>query len=123
MAFGFASVAHFFSSAAHTVSSVARAIAITTPKVAADVAKAEPTVEAISALILPSQVVELERGAFSLFGMAAQAIEDADAAALQKGVSISLDARAVADIKALLPAIEAFASKLGIHKPAAPAKI
>jgi hypothetical protein len=80
--------------------------------------QAEPPVEAVSSLFFP-QAVELERGAFAPLGMAAQAVTEAGSVvAAANGVNIALDAELVADIKALIPAIEQYAKSVGVAKPA-----
>ncbi len=63
--------------------------------------------------------MKLERGAFALLGMAAQAVHEAGDAAEQKGVNIALDAQLIADIKALVAAIEEYLKSAGLTKPAA----
>jgi hypothetical protein len=77
-------------------------------------------IEAITSLFFPG-AVELERGAFALLGMAAQAVNDAGSSAEQNGINIALDAQLVADIKSLIAAIEQYAKSAGVQKPAAPA--
>jgi hypothetical protein len=78
--------------------------------------KAEPETEALTALYFP-QAVELERGAFALLGVAAQAVADAGNAAEANGVDVTLDAQLVADIKVLIQAVEQYAQSAGIAKP------
>ena len=51
----------------------------------------------------------LERGAFALLGLAAQAVKEAGDVAEAKGVNIVLDQQLIADIKALIEAIEEYA--------------
>jgi len=70
-----------------------------------------------SALFFP-QAVELERGAFALLGMAAQAVTEAGDAAAANGINIVLDQQLIADIKALVQAIEQYAKSAGLTKPA-----
>ena len=79
--------------------------------------KAEPEIEAISSLFFP-QALELERGAFALLGMAAQAVSEAGDAAAQNGVNLVLDQQLIADIKKLVEAIEQYAQTAGLKKPA-----
>jgi hypothetical protein len=67
------------------------------------------------------QAVGLERGAFALLGMAAQAESEAGDAAAANGINITLDQQLVADIKTLIQAIETYAQSAGVAKPAAPA--
>ena len=75
-----------------------------------------PTIEAITALVSP-QLANIERVGDAVLGVVIQAIEDAGAAAGAGGMSVSLDAALVADIKAILPAIKAAA------KPVPPAVV
>jgi len=60
----------------------------------------------------------LERGAFALLGKAAQAVHEPGDAASANGVNVALDAQFVADLKALIQAIEQYAKSAGIPKPA-----
>jgi hypothetical protein len=84
--------------------------------------KAEPEIEALSSLFFP-QAVELERGAFALLGLAAQAVNDAGGAAGANGINITLDQQLIADIKALIDAIEQYAKSAGLSKPAPTAAV
>ena len=69
-------------------------------------AKADaPTVEAITALVCP-QLANVERVGDAVLGVVIQAIEDAGTAAASGGLNVTLDAALVADIKAILPAIQ-----------------
>ena len=75
-------------------------------------AKADaPTVEAITALVCP-QLANVERVGDAVLGVVIQAIEDAGAAVGAGGMSVSLDAALVADIKAILPAIKTAAKPI-----------
>ncbi len=69
MSFGFKNIGHFFATVAGDIVKGARAVA----SVMLKAQKAEPEIEALSSLIFP-QAVELERGAFALLGLAAQAV-------------------------------------------------
>ena len=115
--FSFKNIGHFFATMASDIVKGARAVGT----VMAKAGSAETTVEAITALLFP-QAVELERGAFALLGLAAQAVNATGAAAGANGLNLTLDAQLVADIKALIPAIEQYAQSAGIQKPAAGAK-
>jgi hypothetical protein len=111
--FGFKNVGHFFATVAGDIVEGARAVGTVLLKVQ----KAELETEALSSLIFP-QAVELERGAFALLGKAVQAVTEAGDAAAQNGVNVVLDAQFVADLKALILAIEQYAKTAGIPKPA-----
>jgi len=113
MSFGFKNIGHFFATVAGDIVKGARVVA----GVMLKAQKAEPEIEAISSLFFP-QAVELERGAFALLGMAAQAVKEAGAAAESNGINIVLDQQLIADIKLLIEAIEQYAKAAGLAKPA-----
>jgi hypothetical protein len=115
--FSFKNVGHFFATVAGDIVKGARAAA----SVMIKIEQAEPQIEAISALFFPG-AVELERGAFALLGMAAQAVSEAGDTASQNGLNIALDAQLVADIKSLIKSIEQYSKAAGMTKPAAAAK-
>lgn len=115
--FGFKNIGHFFATVAGDIVKGARAVG----GVLLKVGKAEPEIEALTSLCFP-QAVELERGAFALLGMAAQAIHEAGDAAEANGLNLALDKQLVADIKALIAAIEQYAKAAGVNKPAAASK-
>lgn len=112
--FSFKNIGHFFATVAGDIVKGTKAVA----NVMLKVEKAEPQIEAVSSLFFP-QAVELERGAFALLGMAAQAVTEAGDATAANGINLALDAQLVADIKALIPAIEQYAKSAGVSKPAA----
>lgn len=64
------------------------------------------TIEAITGLVSP-QLENIERVGAAVLGVVIKAIEDAGAAAGAGGVSVSLDAALIADVKAIIPAIKA----------------
>lgn len=115
--FSFKNIGHFFATVAGDVVKGARAVA----NVMLKAEKAAPEIEALSSLFFP-QAVELERGAFALLGMAAQAVSEAGDAAAANGINITLDQQLVADIKTLIQAIETYAQSAGVAKPAVPAE-
>jgi hypothetical protein len=115
--FSFKNVGHFFATMASDIVKGARAVG----NVITKVESAEPQIEAVTSLFFP-QAVELERGAFALLGMAAQAVNDTGSAAGANGLNIALDAQLVADIRALIPAIEQYAKSAGVPKPTTVAK-
>jgi len=117
MPFGFKNTGHFFATVAADIVKGARAVA----SVMIKAEKAEPEGEALTALFFP-KAVELERGAFALLGVAAQAVTDAGNAAEANGVNVTLDAQLVADVKVLISAIEQYAQAAGIAKPVSVAK-
>ena len=117
MSFGFRNVGHFFATVAGDIVKGARVVS----SVMLKAQKAEPEIEALSALIFP-QAVALERGAFALLGMAAHAVAETGDAAAANGINITLDQQLIADIKELIVAIEAYVKSAGLTKPSAAAK-
>jgi hypothetical protein len=113
MSFGFKNIGHFFATAAGDIVQGARAVA----SVMLKAQRVEPEIEALSRLFFP-QAVELERGAFALLGMAAQAVTEAGDAAAANGINIVLDQQLIADIKGLIQAIEQYSKSAGLTKPA-----
>jgi hypothetical protein len=85
MSFGFKNIGRFFATAAGDIVQGARAVA----SVMLKAQRVEPEIEALSRLFFP-QAVELERGAFALLGMAAQAVTEAGDAAAANGINIAL---------------------------------
>jgi hypothetical protein len=114
MSFGFKNIGHFFATVASDIVKGARAVG----GVMIKVGTSETEIEAITSLFFP-QAVALERGAFALLGLAAQAVSEAGDAAAANGLNITLDQQLVADIKALIQAIEQYAKTVGTTKPAA----
>jgi hypothetical protein len=111
--FSFKNIGHFFATVAGDIVKGARVVANVMQKAQ----KADPEIEALSSLFFP-QAVELERGAFALLGLAAQAVNDAGSAAGANGINTTLDQQLIADIKALMDAIEQYAKSAGVPKPA-----
>jgi len=112
MSFGFKNIGHFFATVAADIVKGARTVAT----VMAKIGNTETEVEAISSLFFP-QAVALERGAFALLGLAAQAVSEAGDAAASNGLNITLDQQLVTDIKGLIQAIEQYAQTVGTAKP------
>jgi hypothetical protein len=113
MSFGFKNIGHFFATVAADIVKGARAVGGVMMKVG----KSETEIETITSLFFP-QAVALERGAFALLGLAAQAVSEAGDAAAVNGLNITLDQQLVADIKSLIQAIEEYAKSVGTAKPA-----
>jgi hypothetical protein len=111
--FSFKNIGHFFSTVAADIVKGARAAA----SVMSRAEKFEPQVEALTGLLFP-QAVELERAAFVLLGMAAEAVSETGDAVAANGLNIPLDQQLIADIKALIPAIERYAKAVGVLQPA-----
>ena len=105
----------FFSSIFHGIHT---ALTFVETKILPDVKTAEPTIEALSALIpgVGNAVVAIEQVAFGLLDQAAVAITATDKASVTNGVNISLDATAVAAIQALIaqfPNLESILKQAG----------
>lgn len=81
------------------------------PAIVADVAKDAPEVAAVVELAFPGAAA-IEQTALTAFEAIAQAVEDAGPAAGANGLSVSFDQTVIADVKAALPALKAFAAKL-----------
>lgn len=77
------------------------------PAVQAEIAKIAPTVEGISEMLLPGSS-KFEQHLLDVWGVAANAVKDAGAAAGGNAVNITLDQTLVNDIKGFLPAVEAY---------------
>jgi hypothetical protein len=85
------------------------------PAVQAEIVKIAPTAEALSNIFLPGSGT-FEQHILDVWGVAANAVKDAGSAVAANGISITLDANLVADIKNFLPAVEAY-----LHPAASPA--
>ena len=77
------------------------------PAVQAEIAKVAPTVEAVSNMVFPGSAT-FEQHLLDVWGVAANAVKDAGAAAGGNAISITLDQTLVNDIKGFLPAVEAY---------------
>jgi hypothetical protein len=117
MSFGFTNVAHFFATVAGDIVKGSRAVASVLSKVQGS----EAAVEGISSVVYP-EAVPIERGAFALLGLAAHAVSEAGDAASASGLNLQLDSQMVADIKAIIPALEQYAQTIGLMKPPVPTK-
>jgi hypothetical protein len=114
--FSFNNIGHFFATVAADIVKGARAAA----SVMSSADKVAPEVEALTGMLFP-QAVEVERIAFALLGMAAQAVNDSGDVAAGNGLNITLDQQLVKDIKSLIKSIEEYAKTVGVTKPAAAA--
>ena len=68
----------------------------------------QSTIEAITSLVSP-QAANIERAGFAVLGVVIKALDDANAAAGANGLSVTLDAQLVADIKAIAPVVKSAA--------------
>jgi hypothetical protein len=80
------------------------------PKVVADIQKAEPTIEGITALFAPG-AEKFEQVAINLLEIVGSAVDQAGAAASANGISVTLDAQLITDAKAVWDAIKNFSTK------------
>jgi hypothetical protein len=80
------------------------------PKVVADIQKAEPTIEGITALFAPG-AEKFEQVAINLLEVVGSAIDQAGAAASANGISVTLDAQLIAEAKTVWDAIKTFSTK------------
>jgi|HubBroStandDraft_1064217.scaffolds.fasta_scaffold505869_1 hypothetical protein len=80
------------------------------PKVVADIQKAEPTIEGITALFAPG-AEKFEEVAINLLEVVGSAIDQAGAAASANGISVTLDAQLIAEAKTVWDAIKTFSTK------------
>jgi hypothetical protein len=87
------------------------------PAVQAEISKIAPTVEGISELLLPGSST-FEQHLLDVWGVAANAVKDAGAAAGANAISITLDSSIVQDIKGFLPAVEAYLHPAASSAPA-----
>jgi hypothetical protein len=127
MAINLQSVKNAFGHAAQDIVKVGKAIksavaaaAAEAPALVADLQKAAPTIEGLTALAAP-EFVAVEQLAFNAFGVIANAVEAAGPAAASNGLSISLDQTLINDVKAILPAVKSFMAKNATSAPAAAA--
>lgn len=77
------------------------------PAVTAELQKVAPTAEALSNLFLPGSG-SFEQHILDVWGVVASAADTAGEAAAANGVSITLDAQLVAEIKSFLPSVKQF---------------
>jgi hypothetical protein len=84
------------------------------PAVQAEIVKVAPTVEAMSNMLLAGSG-DFEAHLLNLWGVAANAVQDAGQAAGANALNITLDQQLVNDIKGFLPAVSAY-----LHPAASP---
>lgn len=95
------SLEHAYAVALNDIVKAARAVA----NAVSTLIKAEPEVEALSAVIYP-QAVPIERAAFAALGVLAKVAAEIGAIDTGKDVSVQISGQLLADIKALLPAVK-----------------
>lgn len=109
----FKDIGHFFTAVSQYIVKGAKAVATVEAKVAAEA----PLIENLSGIFF-APAVPIEDLAFRLFGDISHAVSESGDTITAKGLNYQLDAQTVADIKALIPEIEAFAQRIGVVKPA-----
>jgi predicted negative regulator of RcsB-dependent stress response len=117
MGFGFHNVEHAFASVAKDIVKTASIFNV----VASRVEKAAPEIEALTGAIYPPAVL-IERAAFGLLGVAANAANTVGAASAAKGLNISLDEDSIKQLqeiaKLLESHVQAFSNTSLIESPA-----
>lgn len=114
--FGFQSIAHAFATIAQDVVKVAKKVGPVAAKAAIELQKvqgSEQTVEAITALVDPRAVV-IERAAYQSLGHLVAACNATASAAGGGAVTVSLDAEAIAEYKALGESLKAELASAGV---------
>jgi hypothetical protein len=101
MGFGFHSIEHAFGSVARDIVRTASIFSL----VASRIEKEAPEIEAISGAIYPPAVL-MERAAFGLLGMAAQASTSVSDAATAKGLNLQLDETAIRQLQQIARYLE-----------------
>lgn len=77
------------------------------PAIASAIAKVAPTVEALSNLVVPGSG-SFEAHVLDVYGVVANGVKAAGDAVAANGISVTLDAALIAEIKQFLPQVEAF---------------
>lgn len=105
----------FFLKVGHAVKTALQKIAGEMPAVQAEIQKVAPTAEALSEMVLKGSAT-FESHLLDVWGVAANAVKDAGAAAGANGISVTLDQNLINDIKGFLPQVEHY-----LHPDASPA--
>jgi hypothetical protein len=105
----------FFLKVGRAVKSAIQKIAGDMPAVQAEIAKVAPTAEALSEMVLKGSST-FEAHLLDVWGVAANAVKDAGAAADANGISVVLDQNLIRDIRGFLPQVENY-----LHPSASPA--
>jgi len=102
MGFGFHSIEHAFASVAQDIVRTGRIFSL----VASRIEKAAPEIEAISGAIYPPAVL-IERAAFGLLGVAANAASTIDDATAAKGLNVQLDLDSIKELQQIATFLKA----------------
>jgi hypothetical protein len=97
----------WFLKVGHAIKGAILKISSEMPAVQAEIAKVAPTVEAISEMLLPGSSL-FEEHLLNVWGVAANAVKDAGAAASGNAINITLDAALIDDIRSFLPQVEKY---------------
>lgn len=126
MSFGFSSFGHFIARMAKDAVHISKAIIPALDKAAAEAEKLKVPIEAVTAGIAaslglpPGIPIAIEDAAYSLLGRVTEASHAAGDAIGANGLNVNFDQELIKDIKALTPAIQAFAISRGITAPPLP---
>jgi hypothetical protein len=101
----------------HAIKAAILKISKDMPAVQAEIAKVAPTVEKISEMLIPGSAA-FEQHLLDVWGVAANAVKAAGAAAGANAINISLDQALVNDIKGFLPQVEAYLHPAASASPA-----
>ena len=102
MGFGFHTIEHAFGSIARDIVRTASIFSL----IASRIEKDAPEIEAITGAIYPPAVL-IERAAFGLLGMAAQASTTVSDAAAAKGLNLQLDESSIRQLQQIAKYLEA----------------
>lgn len=96
---------HAFAKAAQDIVTAAKFVSGTIVPALKKAQASETVIEAVTGTV-SKEAVNVERSAFAILGVVVKAIEDAGAAGAAGGLSVTLDAALVADLKTIIPAIK-----------------
>ncbi|MDW5265929.1 MULTISPECIES: hypothetical protein [Acidobacteriaceae] len=108
MGFGFHSVEEAFASVAKDVVKTANVFSL----VASRIGKDAPEIEALTGAIYPPAVL-MERAAFGLLGIAANAADGIEDASKAHGLNITLDQQSIAELKEIAAYLKTRVGPLG----------
>jgi hypothetical protein len=77
------------------------------PKIQAAITQIAPTLEGVSEMLLPGSA-QFEAHLLDVWGVVANGVKDAGAAATANGLNLTLDQTIINDVKKFLPAVEAY---------------
>lgn len=113
-----ARAATWFGHAAKSVKNAVLKVVGMSDSVAAEVKKIEPTLGAISDLVLPGSSL-WEGHLIDVWSAVAAAVHTAGDAAAANGVNVSIDATLASQVKAIIPSVQGFLHPAASSAPAA----